>query len=79
MKCLDVLYTVLSSCIEIGSPLDCLLLSLVPQLLAMMVDLEDDPDWSKSDEIEDEDYERYLLLQQFYFSLSLYIFTFFEP
>ncbi|KXJ29691.1 importin-5 [Exaiptasia diaphana] len=30
---------------------------IIPQLLAMMVDLDDSPDWSKSDEIEDEDYE----------------------
>ena len=30
----------------------------VPQILAMMVDLEDDPDWSTSDEIEEEDSDR---------------------
>ncbi|EDO35645.1 predicted protein [Nematostella vectensis] len=30
---------------------------IIPQLLAMMVDLDDDPEWSISDEIEDEDYE----------------------
>ena len=30
----------------------------VPQILAMMVDLEDDPEWSVQDEIEDEDEER---------------------
>ena len=30
---------------------------LVPQILAMMVDLEDDPEWSVQDEIEDEDEE----------------------
>ena len=30
----------------------------VPQILAMMVDLDDDPDWSVQDEIEDEDEER---------------------
>ena len=27
-------------------------------MLAMMVDLEDDPDWSASDELDDEDAER---------------------
>ena len=30
---------------------------IVPQILAMMVDLEDDPEWSVQDEIEDEDEE----------------------
>jgi len=30
---------------------------IVPQILAMMVDLEDDPEWSIQDEIEDEDEE----------------------
>jgi len=46
---------------------------IVPQILAMMVDLDDDPEWSVQDEIEDEDEEsnpitgesamdRYLLL-----------------
>ena len=30
-------------------------------MLAMMVDLEDDPEWSISDELDDEDSERYLL------------------
>jgi len=30
---------------------------LVPQILAMMVDLDDDPEWSTQDEIEDEDEE----------------------
>ncbi|XP_077987293.1 importin-5-like [Glandiceps talaboti] len=28
---------------------------IVPQMLAMMVDLEDDPEWSMSDELEDDD------------------------
>lgn len=28
-------------------------------MLALMVDLEDDPEWSVSDELEDEDAERY--------------------
>ena len=28
-------------------------------MLAMMVDLEDDPEWSASDEPDDEDAERY--------------------
>jgi hypothetical protein len=31
---------------------------IVPQILAMMVDLDDDPEWSVQDEIEDEDEER---------------------
>lgn len=31
----------------------------VPEMLAMMVDLEDDPEWSVSDEVDDEDSERY--------------------
>lgn len=30
---------------------------IVPEMLAMMVDLEDDPEWSVSDELEDEDAE----------------------
>ena len=28
-------------------------------MLAMMVDLEDDPDWSVSDDLDDEDNDRY--------------------
>ena len=36
-----------------------LLLVLVPEMLAMMVDLEDDPEWSVSDDLDDEDTERY--------------------
>lgn len=28
-------------------------------MLALMVDLEDDPEWSVSDELDDEDGERY--------------------
>lgn len=35
----------------------------------MMVDLEDDPEWSVSDELDDEDSERYLVFF-FFFSLS---------
>ena len=31
------------------------ILLIVPQILAMMVDLDDDPEWSVQDEIEDED------------------------
>ena len=31
-------------------------------MLAMMVDLEDDPEWSVSDELEDDDSERYICL-----------------
>lgn len=38
-----------------------LLLGLVPEMLAMMVDLEDDPEWSVSDDLDDEDTERYNL------------------
>ena len=34
---------------------------LVPQILALMVDLEDDPDWSTTDEIEEEDNDRFIL------------------
>lgn len=30
----------------------------VPEMLAMMVDLEDDPEWSVSDDLDDEDAER---------------------
>lgn len=37
---------------------------IVPQILAMMVDLEDDPEWSIQDEIEDEDEERLVFLIQ---------------
>lgn len=36
----------------------CLLIVTVPEMLAMMVDLEDDPEWSVSDELDDEDAER---------------------
>lgn len=32
---------------------------IVPQILAMMIDLDDDPEWSVQDEIDDEDEERY--------------------
>lgn len=31
---------------------------LVPQMLAMMVDLEEDEDWANSDELEDDDFDR---------------------
>ena len=31
------------------------MVSAVPLVLALMVDLEDDPDWSITDEIEDDD------------------------
>lgn len=37
-------------------------------MLAMMVDLEDDPEWSVSDELDDEDSERYLMT--FFFILK---------
>ena len=30
----------------------------VPQILAMMVDLEEDPEWPTSDEVEEEDNDR---------------------
>ena len=30
----------------------------VPQMLAMMVDMEDDPEWSTSDDIDDDDCDR---------------------
>lgn len=31
----------------------------VPQMLAMMVDLEDDDEWAMADELEDDDFDRY--------------------
>lgn len=34
----------------------------VPQMLAMMVDMEDDPEWSTSDDVEDDDCDRLLTL-----------------
>jgi hypothetical protein len=45
---------------------------IVPQILAMMVDLEDDPEWSIQDEIEDEDEERldFINLNRFCFILN---------
>jgi len=36
----------------------CGLVCLVPQILALMVDLEDEPDWSVADEIEEDDNDR---------------------
>lgn len=30
----------------------------VPQMLAMMVDLEDDEEWAMADELEDDDFDR---------------------
>lgn len=30
----------------------------VPQMLAMMVDLEEDEDWANADELEDDDFDR---------------------
>lgn len=33
-------------------------LSPVPQMLAMMVDLEDDDEWAMADELEDDDFDR---------------------
>lgn len=30
----------------------------MPQMLAMMVDLEDDEEWSMADELEDDDFDR---------------------
>lgn len=32
----------------------------VPQMLAMMVDLEDDEEWAMADELEDDDFDRYV-------------------
>ena len=48
----------------------------------MMVDLDDDPEWSVQDEIEDEDEERFVQIssfirfkiKQFNFKSSLYLF-----
>lgn len=34
------------------------MLSSVPQMLAMMVDLEDDDEWAMADELEDDDFDR---------------------
>lgn len=34
------------------------ILDLVPQMLAMMVDLEEDEDWANADELEDDDFDR---------------------
>lgn len=34
----------------------------VPQMLAMMVDLEDDDEWAMADELEDDDFDRYNLM-----------------
>lgn len=31
----------------------------VPQMLTMMVDLEDDDEWAQVDELEDDDFDRY--------------------
>ena len=36
----------------------CLLSVSVPQVLAMMVELEEDEDWAFQDEVEDEDHDR---------------------
>lgn len=33
-------------------------MSSVPQMLAMMVDLEDDDQWAMADELEDDDFDR---------------------
>lgn len=30
----------------------------MPQMLAMMVDLEDDDEWAMADELEDDDFDR---------------------
>uniref|UniRef100_A0A8D0GCP0 Importin 5 n=1 Tax=Sphenodon punctatus TaxID=8508 RepID=A0A8D0GCP0_SPHPU len=34
----------------------------IPQMLAMMVDLEEDEDWANADELEDDDFDRYAKL-----------------
>ena len=33
-------------------------IALVPQMLTMMVDLEEDEDWANADELEDDDFDR---------------------
>lgn len=38
------------------------MLVLVPQMLAMMVDLEDDDEWAMADELEDDDFDRFSLM-----------------
>ena len=38
----------------------------VPQILAMMVDLEEDPEWSTSDEVEEEDNDRWMFVANHY-------------
>ena len=35
---------------------------IVPQMLAMMVDIEDEPEWSASDDPDDDDCDRYLFI-----------------
>lgn len=32
---------------------------LVPQMLSMMVDLEEDEEWAMADELEDDDFDRW--------------------
>uniref|UniRef100_A0A8C0H9K6 Importin 5 n=1 Tax=Chelonoidis abingdonii TaxID=106734 RepID=A0A8C0H9K6_CHEAB len=39
------------------SPIIVFILYLVPQMLAMMVDLEEDEDWANADELEDDDFD----------------------
>lgn len=55
----------------------------VPQMLAMMVDLDDDDEWAMADELEDDDFDRYdsrptrihnwLLVSDFHVPWSVYI------
>lgn len=40
-------------------PEECCLYVAVPQVLAMMVDLEEEEDWSTQDEMENNDEDRY--------------------
>lgn len=47
-----------SAALQCSWHFNCLSQITVPEMLAMMVDLEDDPEWSISDELDDEDSER---------------------
>ena len=40
------------------------LIILVQKIFAMMVDWEDDPEWSKQDEIDDEDEEKWEIMKK---------------
>ena len=45
-----------------------LLYNAVPQILALMIDLEEEADWAQQDEPEDEDTDRYNITQSFTFA-----------